>query len=561
MKQKYWLFILIIAFNAFYTVTQSVMAQGALKGEAQELRSDNTTKVQHRAGEILFQISNPNKIDAEQVVTEIIQESVLSIQLTEVAKEMGIYKIKFDPQIFDEKALLNKFRWSKRVGAAQFNHIVQERAVPNDPLYPQQWSLPRIGANAIWDISTGGVTACGDTIVVAVLDRGFEVTHTDLKPNIWYNRAEIPNNKIDDDKNGYVDDYQGWNFELASDIHSPLLHGTNCAGVIGAKGNNSVGVTGVNWNVKLMILSGIVDDDKIIAAYNYAINQRKKYTQTNGKEGAFVVTSSMSLGFRGVFPSDFPLICNVYNTLSDAGILNVVAADNINNDIEKSGDIPGLCPNEHLLVINRTDKEGNLPLTAAYSAKFIDLSAPGENVYMTSLNNDYIPTGGNSFAAPLVAGSGALLIAASKDSICKLARRAPTQAMIILKDALIKGAEPLPALKGKTITGGQLNLQNSFRYLSSLFGAPVGDYEILKIYPSPVDKQLYIAPQLPEKVDAELMVMNTVGQLVFQRKLVDNDLFNNKILINTEKWVSGIYFVTILSNKYKSTKKIVVEHR
>lgn len=545
MKKE--ILILLSLLFAFYT-----------EGVAQQLRADLTPVIQHHKGEILFQLNN--KTALKSVVGDIFKEASEITQVTTVAGDIHIYKVSFDPAVFNEKDILNQFKFHKEVKAAQFNHLVQERKVPNDPQYNQEWSLSRIEAPSVWDITTGGVTACGDTIVVAVLDQGFDINHPDLKANIWHNRLEIPNNNKDDDGNGLVDDYNGWNFNSNSDTHVSAIHGTNCLGVIGAKGDNNIGITGINWNVKLMILSGIIDDEKIINAYAYAIKMRQKYTQTNGVQGAYVTVSSMSLGFRGAQPSDFPLLCDVYTALNNAGILNVVAADNVDGDIEKLGDVPGLCANEHLLVVNRTDKDGNLPKTAAYSTKYIDLSAPGESIMTTYPNGEYATAGGNSFAAPLVAGASALMASIPQDSICKLSRKSPLQAMVLLKNAILKGVEPLPSLNGKTATGGQLNVRNSLNFVSRLYGAPIGDYSILKIYPSPVNAQLFVSAQLPEKLDADIVVTNSIGQIVFQRKLVDKDLISNKISINTEGLAAGVYYVSLLSNDYKSTKKFVVVH-
>src|SRR5688500_2800577 len=128
---------------------------------------------------------------------------------------------------------------------------------PNDPTYINQADMKLIGMPKAWDITTGGVTADGDTIVVALIDTGFEPDHSDLKDNIWKNKDEIPNDNIDNDNNGYTDDYIGINLQTGTDDHVPLNnHGTAVAGVVGARGNNGVGIAGVNWKVKLMLISG-----------------------------------------------------------------------------------------------------------------------------------------------------------------------------------------------------------------------------------------------------------------------------------------------------------------
>ena len=190
----------------------------------------------------------------------------------------------------------------------QLNHIIDQRVtVPNDPQYNQQWQYDNDGSNGgtvnadidapeAWDITTGGLTATGDTIVVCVIDDGIDVNHSDFGDNLWVNYAEIPNNNIDDDNNGFVDDYLGWNADDNNDDigNSNGSHGTPVAGIVGAKGNNGIGVAGVNWDVKLMIVPGGGNEAQALAAYDYPYTMRKIYNQTNGAQGAFVVSTNAS---------------------------------------------------------------------------------------------------------------------------------------------------------------------------------------------------------------------------------------------------------------------------
>ena len=147
----------------------------------------------------------------------------------------------------------------------EFNHLRYIDAVPNDPLAPSMWGLNNIGqtggtvdadidAPEAWDITTGD-----STLVVAVIDSGSDLTHEDLAPNLWTNTGEIPGNGVDDDGNGYVDDVFGWDFsrndnDPNDDEAACGGHGSHTAGTIGAAGNNGIGITGINWNVKIMSL-------------------------------------------------------------------------------------------------------------------------------------------------------------------------------------------------------------------------------------------------------------------------------------------------------------------
>ena len=144
------------------------------------------------------------------------------------------------------------------VEAAQLNHYVEERATPNDPQFGSQWhhvdgSDNDIDSDLAWDITTGGTTANGDRIVVAVLEGGgSNYNHVDLIDNHWVNAAEVPGNGVDDDGNGFVDDYNGWNASSGTDAISAGGHGTSVSGMIGATGNNGNGGAGVNWDVDIM---------------------------------------------------------------------------------------------------------------------------------------------------------------------------------------------------------------------------------------------------------------------------------------------------------------------
>lgn len=151
------------------------------------------------------------------------------------------------------------------VRIVQNNHtnIVQREIVPDDPYYSQQWAPAIMSLPQTWDtFTTGGVTATGDTIVVAVIDGGVDLGHEDL--NFWKNSHEIPNNGVDDDNNGYIDDFHGWNAYNHNGNVPSNDHGTHVSGIIGAVGNNQKGVCGVNWNVKVMPVSGSSGNESIV---------------------------------------------------------------------------------------------------------------------------------------------------------------------------------------------------------------------------------------------------------------------------------------------------------
>jgi subtilisin family serine protease len=188
----------------------------------------------------------------------------------------------------------------------------------------------------------------------------------------------------------------------------------------------------------------------------------------------------------------------------------------------------------------------------------VHLAAPGESVLTTSPGNNYDEVGGNSFAAPLVAGAAALLLSLPQDSLCKMAKKNPTEAIKILKQAILRGVDPIASLKDKTVSGGRLNPLNSFNLLRRWYGMPTGDYQILKMYPNPATNLLNVQLQLPQSAAASFEITNAMGQTVLQRKIEEKDLLDNKIPINTEGFGEGIYFLSLSAEDYKVIRKFVI---
>ena len=187
----------------------------------------------------------------------VLDPSKYAIEQT-VVKRLGIYKIRILNDQLTAQMAVEELRNNPWVEKAQLDHKVTPRQTfPDDNEFSGQWDKHNTGQNGgtpdadidapeAWDITTGGVNALGDTIVVAVVDGGMMLNHTDLVPNLWINHNEIPGNGIDDDNNGYVDDINGWDAYSSDGSIPGSGHGTHVAGIIGAKGNNGSMVAGVN---------------------------------------------------------------------------------------------------------------------------------------------------------------------------------------------------------------------------------------------------------------------------------------------------------------------------
>jgi hypothetical protein len=435
---------------------------------------------------------NPQKYEIEKVVV----------------KRLGIYRIRLaDQNMQSAPDAVNELRANPWVQAAQLDHKVTPReTIPDDPEFSDQWSLKNTGqgggtpdadidAPEAWDITTSGVTLLGDTIVVAVVDGGMMLSHSDLEDNLWVNRGEIPGNNIDDDGNGYVDDVNGWD-AYSSDGSIPSDgHGTHVGGIVSARGNNGLHVSGVNWEVKLMAIAGSSSNTStVLEAYGYALDQRIVYDSSNGGQGAFVVATNSSFGvdFADCSSGDYVLWDNMYTALGEAGILSAAATINSNANVDTDGDVPTGCESEYLVTVTNTTRNDAKNSGAAYGATTIDLGAPGSNILSTYSNGSTSSLTGTSMATPHVAGAIGFLHAAASNGFAQYYKNSPADAALDLKEILLAGVDTLGSLEGITVSGGRLNLYNSALLVNGMASADSLD-------PNPVS-ELSVAIPMDNKV-------------------------------------------------------------
>jgi hypothetical protein len=380
----------------------------------------------------------------------------------------NIHLFVFDHQSIDENEMLAAVRSHRGVRAAQFNHYVQDRAtLPNDPSIATQWhhvdaSDNDIDSDLAWDITTGGTTANGDDIVVCIIEGGgSNYNHVDLIANHWTNPNEVDNNGVDDDGNGFVDDFNGWNPTNNTDNISAGGHGTAVSGMIGAKGNNNNGGSGVNWDVKLMqVMIGSLNESNVIAAYNYPYTQRNLYNITAGANGAFVIATNASWGIDNANPANYPVWCAYYDDLGQVGILNCGATANNNVNIDVVGDMPTGCSSDYMVAVTATNSS-DVRTFSGYGATTIDLGAPGESVYLPSGSTGYSSTSGTSFASPCVAGAIAMVYSSPCPDLAATALVNPQLAADQVRSYILNGVDPVANLTGECVTGGRLNVRNA----------------------------------------------------------------------------------------------------
>jgi PKD repeat protein len=334
------------------------------------------------------------------------------------------------------------------------NYLYSIATTPNDPHFDDQWGLQQandrdIDAPEAWDMNHD----CND-VVVGLLDSGIDWRHPDLIDNIWQNLGEDADNdghvlelisgvwqfdpgdinNTDNDGNGYKDDFIGWDF--ANNDNNPMDdngHGTHCGGIIGARGNNGIGVTGVCWNVKIMALKFLGSDgggatSDATAALNYAV--AKQATLTNNSWGG--TGSSVAL----------------QNAIANAQTHNqlfVTSSGNDSKNIDTAPFYPANYSSNNIIVVAASTPSDNLAGFSNYGQANVDVLAPGVDIYSTQLNNTYGYESGTSQATAFVTGAAAL-------AYCN------NTTYTNLKNTLLSGIDTKLSMGTQCATGGRINV-------------------------------------------------------------------------------------------------------
>jgi len=525
----------------------------------------NQIILQLEEGESIQQLSTSNKIKTYRQLSK-----SLNIWLIETSATQTNLK---------KETTLSDFKEQGQIKTAQFNEKVELRnTLPNDTWFVKQWQYNNKGENLgitdadidalkAWQQTTRGLTTNGDEIVVAIIDGGIDLNHPDLINNLWTNTHEIPNNQIDDDHNGYIDDINGWNFnDTIADVGNAGYghwHGTPVAGIIGAEGNNYEGVCGINWQVKIMNLVANQTVADVIAAYDYILEMRKRYNKTNGAEGAFIVATNASLGINEGKPADHPLWCAMYNALGEAGILNVAATANNLINVDERGDLPTTCSSNFLISVTNTNNRDELDF-AAFGKQHIDLSAPGTGVFTVSNNSNYGVFGGTSAAAPHVAGAIALMYSTTNKGLMKIVQTDPSQAALLLKDCILKGTNPIADLYHKSVSNGRLNLYNSLCELehyfegNNCFEAEAINLQIEEVQLNTSDKAIQIKFKLQGQTYLKLRLIDTSGRIIYQEHRSNINTGKHQLALNTNNLKTGVYHVLLNTKKSSLSHTIIV---
>ncbi len=320
--------------------------------------------------------------------------------------DLSLFYIVRFPEMMSVDFVVSKLSQLKYIEYAEPHYIHRPHFIPNDPYFDiKQWYLRKVEIPLAWDLSQGDTN-----VVIGIVDTGVDLDHPDLAENIWRNWKEIPGNGIDDDGNGYIDDFIGWDFggkdnfnnQRSKQDNDPSekkpVHGTHVAGIASAVTNNGIGVAGAGFKCKIMAVKASIDDDpNNLIYYGY---QGIVYAVDNG---AKIINCSWGSGGASMFEQE------IINYATSKGALVVAAAGN-----SRSDEFHAPSGYKHVLSVASVDSND---VKAGYSnfGETVDVCAPGGvffidgGIFNTWYDNTYTNLTGTSMASPLVAGIAGLV--------------------------------------------------------------------------------------------------------------------------------------------------------
>lgn len=352
---------------------------------------------------------------------------------------------------------LKKLNNHPAIEYAEPNYILKADATPDDTDFSSLWGLHNTGQSGgtadadidaveAWDITTGS-----NEVIIGVIDTGVDYTHPDLAANMWVNPGEIAGDGIDNDGNGVVDDVHG--FSAYNDNGDPMDgqgHGTHVAGTIGAKGNNALGVVGVNWDVSIigcqfLSPSGTGSTADAIECIDYMTNLKVNH-------GVDIKATNNSWGGGGFSQA----LVDSIDAAGDAGILFIAAAGNDGDDTDVTPHYPSSYESDVIMSIASTDRNDDLSIfsvgASSYGLESVDMGAPGSAILSTTPGNTYSTYSGTSMATPHVAGAAALVWSIN-----------PELSPLEMKELLMNSGDAIASLDGKTVSGNRLNVERAIQ--------------------------------------------------------------------------------------------------
>ncbi len=454
------------------------------------------------------------------------------------------------------------------IEAVEFNYIRETQAseiIPDDPRFEEQWNLSLIGMPEAWAIEKGD-----PEVIIAVVDTGFDYTHPDLASQTWVNAGEIPDNGVDDDNNGYIDDVHGWDFSQApqsdgsegtqngdNDPIDESGHGTHVAGIIGAAVDNSVGIAGIAWNCTLMPIRGAgvagIRDNHSAAAIVYAVDNGARVINMSwgGRERSFVIRDVVDYAYA-------------------RGVLMVAASGNESED-------DSIFPAGYRKVISVASTEQHKQ--KFYQSNFgasIDIGAPGNVILSTHINNRYRSLSGTSMATAHVSGVAALIISKRPS----LTHEEVRQILLSTTDPITESPELVGAgnlnaaralmassslqahiLSPETHSGGS----NQIEFVGTAGGFKFDTWQLMYgLSPVPSAFQPINGPSRGQKVNESLFVWDTsdVAEGIYTVRLevtgVDGKVLRDEVVVSVDRTPPQVRNVKVQNQITKGSYSTVV---
>ena len=405
----------------------------------------------HVANELLVKfkagVSEEAKTNVLAKISGKVSEKILTKAMERMGEKEGLLVVRTPLVALDAIA---KAKGLGEVEYAEPNFIYTHDATSNDTYFTNGslWGMQGgngSNAEAAWAAGKTG----SSTVYIGIIDEGYMYTHEDLAANAGTNPKEIAGNGVDDDKNGYVDDVYGWDFDGNNNSVFDGTgddHGTHVAGTIGAAGGNGKGVAGVNWSVKMLSAKFLGRNGGTTANAVKAVD----YFTNLKNAGVNIVATNNSWGGGGFSQALQDAITRAEN----ANILFIAAAGNDGLNTETSTSYPSGYSNANIIAVASITSTGALSSFSNYAATKVDLGAPGSSIYSTlpvsskgKVVSSYGSYSGTSMATPHVSGAAALYASTHAGA-----------SAATIKSAILNSVVPTASLSGKCVTGGRLNV-------------------------------------------------------------------------------------------------------
>lgn len=386
-----------------------------------------------------------------------ISEKILTKMMLKIGDNEGVYLINTPLPAIEA---ITKAKGLTGVEYAEPNYVYTHNAVSNDSYFMNGslWGMygdasspsNQYGSQAAEAWARGSTGSSG--VVIGIIDEGIQYTHPDLTANCWTNSFD-PVDGIDNDNNGYIDDFRGWDFagnDNTTFDGTQDDHGTHVAGTIGASGGNGTGVAGVNWSIKMISAKFLGRNGGTTAN---AIKALDYISDLKIRHGINIVATNNSWGGGGFSQS----LQDAIERSNQANIMFIAAAgnggrDGIGDNNDATANYPSNYTNANVLAVAAITSGGAKSSFSNYGAATVDIGAPGSGIYSTvpgknSSSFSYASFSGTSMATPHVSGAAALYASVN-----------PGSSAATIKSAILGSALPTASLTGKCVTGGRLNV-------------------------------------------------------------------------------------------------------